>query len=225
MLRPLASAGGGGSAPLSAVARQAPSAGARDTLLQSHPTDALAADAAAVQVALCCLPSEACLQIVYDIRSKLPPVLPHRASLQPERRDGLWRQTCCELFMAGAQSRGDYLEFNFAPDGDWAAYAFDGPRQGMRPFFWPGGEARPDVAPQVQCRLSDAGSDSWPHHLQVEVRLPCPLPAGDWRISPAVILRTPAGLSHWAVQHRGERPDFHDPDGFATSLNVTWGHR
>nr|WP_294850919.1 DOMON-like domain-containing protein [uncultured Sphingomonas sp.] len=57
-------------------------------------------------------------------RLVIPPTAPAR------RADGLWRTTCCELFVAGIEG-ADYVEFNFSPTGQWAAYRFSDYRQGM----------------------------------------------------------------------------------------------
>jgi len=40
----------------------------------------------------------------------------------------------------------------------------------------------------------------------------------------AVIERTDGGLSHWAITHPAERPDFHDPAGFVLEIgrDPTW---
>lgn len=46
-----------------------------------------------------------------------------------ERRDELWKHTCFEAFI---EDDSGYSEFNFSPSGQWAAYRFDGYRQGMR---------------------------------------------------------------------------------------------
>src|SRR5690554_2589078 len=49
------------------------------------------------------------------------------------RRDELWRGTCCELFLRHADDAA-YREYNFAPNGDWAAYRFSGYRAGCMAF-------------------------------------------------------------------------------------------
>ena len=49
---------------------------------------------------------------------------------QPSRRaDGLWQHTCFEAFIRHEGEPG-YYEFNFAPSGAWAAYAFSRYRDG-----------------------------------------------------------------------------------------------
>src|SRR5512143_3440893 len=52
-------------------------------------------------------------------------------SPRPGRRDRLWEHTCCEAFV-GAPAGTGYLELNLAPSGDWALWAFDDYRAGMR---------------------------------------------------------------------------------------------
>src|SRR5271168_1201886 len=41
----------------------------------------------------------------------------------------LWQHTCFEAFIA-VQGQPAYHEFNFAPSGEWAVYAFSGYRNG-----------------------------------------------------------------------------------------------
>jgi len=48
----------------------------------------------------------------------------------PQRKDELWKTTCFELFVRDPATEA-YLEFNLSPSGNWAAYAFDGYREGM----------------------------------------------------------------------------------------------
>src|SRR5258708_31011963 len=52
------------------------------------------------------------------------------AATRPERTDGLWRHTCFEAFVGAGTG---YLECNFAPSTQWAAYRFAGYRNGMTP--------------------------------------------------------------------------------------------
>jgi hypothetical protein len=50
-----------------------------------------------------------------------------------QRIDGLWRHTCFEAFLVAPS--GEYLEYNFAPSGAWAAYHFSAYRAAMRPLL------------------------------------------------------------------------------------------
>ena len=66
----------------------------------------------------------------------------------PVRRDELWRTTCFEAFvMTEGDSR--YREFNFAPSGAWAAYAFSRYRQGLSPGI---GDLFPGIAVRYSAR-------------------------------------------------------------------------
>lgn len=152
------------------------------------------------------------LQLVYRWQGwTVAPIALARA-VDPQRRDELWRTTCAEIFVAlndGPYTGGPYLEFNFAPTGDWAAYRFDSTRIGMRPHVWPGNEA-----PRVSLAAS---SDD----LTLEVLLPlAALRAGVHRVAYASVVETSNGLSYWAVTHPTDRPDFHHPQSFAALLEL-----
>lgn len=123
----------------------------------------------------------------------------------PGPADGLWRETCLELFVA-AGSGAAYREFNFAPSGRWAAYAFSGYRAP---------DAGPVPAPP-RCQWTRAASGA----LALRAELPAAaLPRGPWRIGISAVLEAADGsLSYWALRHPAARPDFHDAGGFALLL-------
>lgn len=132
--------------------------------------------------------------------------LPVSVSLQ--RTDGLWRHTCFELFIAG-QGVSAYHEFNFSPSGEWAAYAFSANRTGMKVL------ALPVVLPARWQRS--------PEGLALEVLLPAQcLPvaaAGTLRLGLCAVLEAQSGtITHWALRHVGNLPDFHHPDSFILEL-------
>lgn len=112
------------------------------------------------------------------------------------RTDELWRRTCFEAFATNGAS--GYREFNFAPSGAWAAYAFDGYRAGMHDA---------DADPAV----------TWDGAmLTAEVMLDL---AGDWRANlTAVIDEADGTKSYWALAHPDGPPDFHDPACFVLEL-------
>lgn len=130
----------------------------------------------------------------------LPPLTGRR------RADGLWRTTCCELFVQ-PEGGSTYAEFNFSPSESWAAYAFSGWREGSgdHPV-----SHDPVISPRPGRSL-----------LIVDVALPLadlpPLPAA---LSLTMVIEEEGGaLSYWAMQHGNpDRPDFHDPACFAASL-------
>lgn len=127
------------------------------------------------------------------------------AASRSTRADELWRHTCLEAFVRSAKDDG-YYEFNFAPSTEWAAYRFDGYRQGMRPADVP--------APRIEVRRADGRFE-----LRAEVS---GLPEGPWRIGlSAVIEETGGPLSYWALAHPAGKPDFHNADCFALELPET----
>lgn len=133
-----------------------------------------------------------------------------RSSAGGSRVDGLWRETCCEIFIAGESSQdgayreGTYLEFNFSPSGDWAAYAFDAPRQGMRAHLWQG------EPPRIE-RLSTGATVS----LRVALPVDALVGLDAARVGLAAVMKTDRGLSYWALRHPGPQPDFHHPGSFS----------
>lgn len=138
------------------------------------------------------------------------------ASPAPQRRVDLWRHTCFELFARRGAERG-YLEFNFAPNGDWAAWAFDDYRSGGR-------ELR--AAPVgITTRSAEAGR--WTLRAQAELGPAAAQPGGAdtpvtwWLNLAAVIESEDGGLSYWAAHHAGARPDFHDRSSFCVALRPT----
>jgi hypothetical protein len=126
-----------------------------------------------------------------------------------QRQDGLWRTTCLELFVRPAGAAG-YLEFNFAPPGDWAAYSFTGYREGMAPLEL----AQP---PLVSATVAQATGQTV-HQLNVEIGLDPARLAGAEAGLTAVIEQQDGAVSYWALRHAPGRPDFHHPDCLALQL-------
>lgn len=124
---------------------------------------------------------------------------------ETSRLDGLWRHTCCEIFVRGGQASA-YREYNFSPSGAWQAYDFEAYRQG----------GRPAVISQPQTSWSRS-----PEHLSLRVwldeeHLPAARPL---RFGLAVVLEDRHGiLSYWALAHPASHPDFHHPDAFCLRM-------
>jgi len=152
------------------------------------------------------------LRLTYRWQSGPESLIVAAPSAAPQRRDELWRHSCAEVFLAvdsGSFTGGPYLEFNFAPTGDWAAYRFDSTRVGMRPHVWSGGRV-PSI--EISQTLDD---------LTLQALLPLEaLPTGALRVAYASVLETSTGLSYWALSHPSDRPDFHHPAAFAASLEL-----
>ena len=121
--------------------------------------------------------------------------------LSSERADDLWRATCFELFLLFDDNER-YVEFNFSPSTRWAAYAFDGHREGRQDL------AR-DVPPHIG-RLGDG--------VQVDCDLGG-LPHGELRMGLSAVIEEEGGrFSYWALAHPPGAPDFHHPACFAARL-------
>lgn len=117
----------------------------------------------------------------------------------PRFVDGLWRHTCFEVFLARKGSRA-YREYNFAPSGEWAGYAFQKYR------FRCSGEA-----PNPRTRVRQSGST-----LKLDARIAA---KGRLRVGlSAVIEEKDGALSYWALRHPPGKPDFHDRRGFALEV-------
>jgi len=161
------------------------------------------------------------------------------APTAPDRTDGLWYHTCFELFLLDPLD-GAYLEFNFSPSGQWAAYQFDGYRAGMReldvsaPSILGSGPAH--AAAGIAARLRALGLDEETIRKFAAAAPPMPAPAtgfslsaicehpGLWReiavraaIS-AVIEEADGTKSYWALAHPPGKPDFHHADCFDLDL-------
>lgn len=135
------------------------------------------------------------------------------AAAEPARADGLWRHTCFEAFVRAAPAAA-YYEFNFAPSMQWAAYRFDGYRNGM-------GVAGGVGAPRIETR-----SDSARFELQATIELDGlpDLPAdAAWRFGLSAVVEEADGeISYWALAHPPGKADFHHSDCFALELPAAW---
>ena len=124
-------------------------------------------------------------------------------SVEPLRRDELWRTTCFEAFVQ-EEGEAEYCEFNFAPSGDWAAYDFTGPREGM---------AEAELANPPYVRLED-------NLVWWSLGATFTLEAGRrWTLGLSAVIEEADGTkSYWALAHGGPEPDFHDPACFTARL-------
>ena len=148
------------------------------------------------------------LWMEFHVRSGEDLLLPEEKP--PERADGLWETTCFELFVDPHDAPG-YLEFNFSPSLQWAAYGFEGYRTGMREL--------PFRDPEI-CLF---GSDQ---HLSLAVEAFPELPAGALKLGLSAVIEEADGTkSYWALAHPAEKPDFHHPAGFVLDLPTPEGDR
>lgn len=137
------------------------------------------------------------LELSYVLAGDLSDVVIPSLSL-PKRTDGLWRSTCFEAFIATGST--SYVELNFAPSGQWAAYTFEDYRDGMTEL---------EVAPPKMFFGEN--------RLIVDIEVAAP--SGSPLNLTAVIERRDGVRSFWALAHpAGSRPDFHARDCFVAKL-------
>jgi hypothetical protein len=129
------------------------------------------------------------------------------------RRDGLWHHSCFEAFVTRAGTGApEYLEFNFAAQGDWAAYRFGRYREGMTPLAL-------ERAPRVEVRRLE---EELVLRATVALSGVSTVPDGvPLRVALAAVIEDGSGtLSYWALRHAPGKADFHHADGFVLELDV-----
>ena len=124
------------------------------------------------------------------------------ADEDPERKDDLWQSSCFEAFLRAPDGEA-YREWNFAPSESWAAYDFTSEREGR---------TSPDVAPPY-IRVED--NLTW-WALGATIAVDADI---EWQLALSAVLEEKDGTkSYWALAHRGDKPDFHDPGCFVARL-------
>jgi hypothetical protein len=138
-------------------------------------------------------------------RLRIPPFRP------PRRVDRLWQHSCFEAFVS-VRGKAEYYEFNFAPSGEWAVYAFRRYRDGL-PLEDEG------LAPcMTVCNAGDRLDLEAIVHLKY---LPKIQPALSLRLALSAVIEDDNGsLSYWALKHPSGKPDFHHPDAFALEIDA-----
>lgn len=68
------------------------------------------------------------ITIHYALRGSLENIFLPSPSVNPTRKEELWKTTCFEFFLA-AKDSPEYWEFNLSPSGDWNVYRMDAYRR------------------------------------------------------------------------------------------------
>lgn len=147
-------------------------------------------------------PDPATLRLRYRLTGTIPDLfIPPAAT--PARADGLWQHTCFEAFLQQSDTNA-YLEFNFSPSTQWAAYSFDTYRSGMQPL-----DTSP---PHIETSTTE---------MEFELTALVEMQGdGPWRLGlSAVIEMTNGRKSYWALAHPAAKPDFHHPQSFLCELS------
>ena len=177
---------------------------ARSVSLMPHPGDrAVAAIALTAEVSV---NREQGLMVNFELRGALDSILCTESTSPPQRRDELWRHTCFEVFVQRGAGPG-YLEFNFSPSGDWAAYEFQDYRTGRMDYDTPSMAVTRTLSEDDQLMLR-AQAQLKPQAAKLV-----------WHLNVAAVIEARDGtLSYWAVRHSGPKPDFHESAAFCIAL-------
>jgi hypothetical protein len=147
------------------------------------------------------------LRLRYTVTGRVSDILlPAKAA--PLRTDELWKHTCFEAFIRTPS--GGYVEFNFSPSSEWAAYRFRDYRLGMSDL--------PMDAPHIAAKAS---ADRLEVDISFKLALPELAAAPGWRMAITAITEdVEAQKTYWALAHPEGKPDFHHDDGFVLDLPV-----
>lgn len=149
------------------------------------------------------------LEMIYRLEGELGALLVPELS-DPGRADELWKHTCFEIFLLKAEAPS-YIEFNFAPTGQWAAYSFRSRRSGMRNIE---GVSQAPIGTMTFGRQFVLKADV--DLLGIDGLPPADAP---WRAAISTVIEAADGRkAYWAVQHPEGNPDFHAPEGFVIDL-------
>lgn len=114
------------------------------------------------------------------------------------RGDGLWNDTCFEMFLR-PKGKSSYYEFNFSLTPAWNEYFFESYRKPQ---------------PPKQCHDISLKKIQWDGQL-LQVELSGLKLEDQFEISLTAVLKEKSGALHYmAVKHAGTEPDFHHIDSF-----------
>ncbi|HVI98430.1 MAG TPA: DOMON-like domain-containing protein [Sphingomonas sp.] len=123
-----------------------------------------------------------------------------------EFADLLWQHSCFEAFV-GARGDKGYREYNLSPSSQFATYAFDDHRDGMR------NAADAIVVEQHFSRTAEEARMRALVQLEGLADAPC------WEIGLTTVIEELSGAkSLWALAHPDGPPDFHARDCFVARL-------
>ena len=170
--------------------------------LKRHPWDHIHQD---YEVSCDIKRLEGHLRVDFHIKGYVQELILEPVAEYPVFRDEIWQSCCFELFVQ-APNKTDYSEFNFAPNGDWAAYHFDDYRKGMKKLSI--------KQPNIQLVKSN-------ENLDVIITLDnLTNNMENSAIGLCVILESPEGKSYWALKHCADKPDFHQKYCFLWQLEA-----
>ncbi|MFN3726853.1 MAG: DOMON-like domain-containing protein [Allosphingosinicella sp.] len=125
---------------------------------------------------------------------------------EQRRADRLWEHTCFEAFVRTSEG-SRYFELNFSPSSEWAAYAFDDYRKGMR---------------SADIEIPAVHPTAWANRFELSARVVLPPDWVNltWLLNLTAVIEERDGTkSYWALSHPPDGPpDFHHPACFTLEL-------
>jgi hypothetical protein len=117
------------------------------------------------------------------------------------RQDGLWNDTCFEMFLMPAGAHG-YYEFNFSYSA-WNVYKFTDYRTPQPP------------AASLDFTLQHV---QWDQKI-LQIKFESKKQIGSAAVGITAVLKEASGQKHhMAIAHKGEKPDFHLADSFILKI-------
>jgi hypothetical protein len=143
------------------------------------------------------------LSIEYQLFGDLNAISIAPPANPPSRQFHLWEATCFEFFI-GIPGDRNYWEFNLSPSGDWAVFALDDYRQGLRD--------------ELAFRSLPFKVDRYPNYITLNLELDLSeliLSEQDIEMSVTTVIKSSQDeLSYWAINHSDKEADFHLRDSF-----------
>jgi hypothetical protein len=162
----------------------------------------LQADFAGISVSGTIQLKQQVLHVEFNLSGRLEPISIPKEKRMPDRQSQLWEHTCLELFL-GPTELAHYWEINVSPSGNWNSYHFDAYRQGMKlePLLrvtnFKRTEEAKNLSVQFDLDVSPLVVSRKFEKRELECAITCVLESKN-HIS-----------SFWALEHSGNRPDFH----------------
>ena len=147
------------------------------------------------------------LSIEYQLFGDLNSISIAPAEKPPSRQFHLWEATCFEFFI-GIPGDRNYWEFNLSPSGDWAVFALDDYRQGLRD--------------ELAFASLPFKVDRYPNYITLSLEFDLSeliLAEQDLEMSVTTVIKSSQDeLSYWAISHSGKEADFHLRDSFSIEM-------
>ena len=148
------------------------------------------------------------LTIDYALTGKIEDIFLPSPSVNPTRKDDLWKTTCFEFFLA-VKDLPQYWEFNISPSGGWNIYYMAAYRQiGFREetsIQW----LHSEMQKRTNVFLLNATVDLNPI-IRVEQKL---------EVGVTAVIQTKMGSeTYWALTHPAPEADFHLRQSFLLAM-------